>query len=208
MNLTAIAALCAGLLALNLYATPAQAADPPPFSLEVSAGPPWPLADAAPLAAPATPPPAAGPPVVVIQQPAQQFQTTATSWIYSLVAVLGVVTTVLLPAFAVLWSKVQDLVKRQDRQAQKTGSLQQQVTSVALAATPAAAAPPTTSPIVPAILALLMPATLLLGGCATASSPQEAAERRALARQAASTGLRLAEAGATAYLESREGFRK
>lgn len=116
--------------------------------------------------------PTPGPTVLqpVIIQPAQNFQAAATSWVNAIAAVLMVIVTVLLPAFAVLWSKVREVTKRQDRQAAKQGQITDQVTQLAAAApptviTPGNAAPSSATTTVAIILLTLLPWGLI--GCAT-----------------------------------------
>lgn len=60
------------------------------------------------------------------------FQSLALKWI----GVIATVLTAALIALGALWSKMLDLRDRADRQSLKTGSLQEQVTSVALQTPP------------------------------------------------------------------------
>lgn len=66
------------------------------------------------------------------------FQSIALKWI----GVISLVLTAAVAAGTALWQKVSALVDRADRQSVKTGSLQAQVTAVALQ-TPPTQHPPT-----------------------------------------------------------------
>lgn len=94
---------------------------------------------------PAVTPAAAAPvvvqPIVVPVQPMtpERFEASAGEWLGAIqrvggaaLAVLGALTV----GFAMLWVRVSGIVSRQDRQAAKSGSMQQQVTALAAAIPP------------------------------------------------------------------------
>jgi uncharacterized membrane protein YhaH (DUF805 family) len=129
--------LCASLLAIPVLA---QNPTPAPPGLNVADNP----------FSAATPAPVVVQPVIV--QPAAEFQSQAISWINAIVVVLGVVATVLLPAIAVLWSRVRDITKRQDRQAEKQGQIDSTVRQALAAAPPTAIAVAAKAPLVALLL--------------------------------------------------------
>lgn len=61
-----------------------------------------------------------------------EFQSLALKWI----GAIGVVSGAAVIMLASLWAKVHAVIDRQDRQSAKTGSLQEQLTQVALTSPP------------------------------------------------------------------------
>jgi uncharacterized membrane protein YhaH (DUF805 family) len=161
--------LCASLLAIPVLA---QNPTPAPPGLNVADNP----------FSAATPAPVVVQPVIV--QPAAEFQSQAISWINAIVVVLGVVATVLLPAIAVLWSRVRDITKRQDRQAEKQGQIDSTVRQALAAAPPTAIAVAAKAPLVALLLMFFATA------CSTTTSDPAVNARNAGLNAAGSQALR------------------
>lgn len=133
-----------------------------------------------PLATPATP----APQVIYVQAPAtpapitpQAFTDKALQWIQA----ATIVGMALVAFLGVMWARLKELAARQDRQAEKTGSLQEQVTSIAKDT------PPVPKSVVP-ILALCL--AMLASGCSTTTADPAKNARNAGLNAAGKQALR------------------
>lgn len=148
----------------------------------------------------ATPAPAPPPQVIVVQQPAApaSISDRVTGWVAVGIVILSGIGTLagyaikkatdLAPAVAELKQTLGGVKERQDRQAAKTGSLQEQVTNVAIAA---GVTPPPAQPLdtprggtigAPALAFLVAASVFFLPGCA--NDPATRAGQQAAAQTA------------------------